>query len=216
MKAADRRAQLLEVAISAFGKRGFSGTTTKAIARAAGVSEATVFRHFPSKEELYVAAFEHRAGGVGVAQFVTILEGYADRGDDEGLLRTLNIALLAAYERDRDLHRMLLHAWLDQERAANARMWERMRRYPLFEFLDRYVARRQAEGVFRACDTSLLSAALMSLALHYGTQTKLYGSDSGMGSPCSDEQIAGTFARLLLNGVRVEPLPGATAPDDAP
>ncbi len=45
----ERRAQLLEVAISIFGQRGFRGATTKAIAEAAGVSEATIFRHFPSK-----------------------------------------------------------------------------------------------------------------------------------------------------------------------
>ena len=56
LTAAERRAQLIEVAISVFGQRGFRGATTKAIADAAGISEATIFRHFPSKDDLYVAA----------------------------------------------------------------------------------------------------------------------------------------------------------------
>ena len=38
-----------------FAQKGFAGTTTKEIARAAGVSEALVFQHFPSKAALYHA-----------------------------------------------------------------------------------------------------------------------------------------------------------------
>src|SRR5919199_3263174 len=36
-----------------FARKGFAGTTTKEIARAAEVSEALVFQHFPSKAALY-------------------------------------------------------------------------------------------------------------------------------------------------------------------
>ena len=47
--------QILQSAIELFSKNGFSGTTTKKIAKEAGVSEAMVFRHFSSKDELYKA-----------------------------------------------------------------------------------------------------------------------------------------------------------------
>ena len=50
-----RRLQILRVAVRLFSQRGFRGTTTKEIAQAAGVSEAMVFRHFATKEELYAA-----------------------------------------------------------------------------------------------------------------------------------------------------------------
>jgi hypothetical protein len=46
MSAADRQRQLLEVALNAFSRRGFKGTTTKEIAAAAGVAEAVIFQHF--------------------------------------------------------------------------------------------------------------------------------------------------------------------------
>lgn len=36
-----------------FARRGFAGTTTREIARQAGVSEALLFQHFPSKAALY-------------------------------------------------------------------------------------------------------------------------------------------------------------------
>lgn len=197
LPASERRAQLLEVAIAVFGRRGFRGATTRVIAEAAGVSEATIFRHFPSKDDLYVAAFRKRTE-VGTEQLVEVLQGHADRQDDEGLLRTLIGAVFLGYEQDRDLHRMLLYAWLDQEQAANRRMWEQMRTHRLFGFLERYVARRQAQGVFRPGDPVLLSAALLALPVHHAVQTKLYG----IGSDARDEEVAELYARFLLAGLR--------------
>jgi TetR/AcrR family transcriptional regulator, transcriptional repressor of aconitase len=53
MDAADRRSAIVEIATPLFARRGFAGTTTKEIAEAAGVSEALLFRHFPTKAALY-------------------------------------------------------------------------------------------------------------------------------------------------------------------
>ena len=61
MAGEERRHQILAVAVSLFSERGFRGTTTKEIAHAAGVSEAMVFRHFATKEELYAAILDHKA-----------------------------------------------------------------------------------------------------------------------------------------------------------
>ena len=46
-----------------FARHGFAGTTTKQIARAAGVSEALVFQHFPSKAALYEEILRLRLRG---------------------------------------------------------------------------------------------------------------------------------------------------------
>ena len=59
MAGEERRLQILAVAVSLFSNRGFRGTTTREIAHAAGVSEAMVFRHFATKEELYAASLDH-------------------------------------------------------------------------------------------------------------------------------------------------------------
>ena len=61
MSGDERRSQILHVAIKLFSQNGFRGTTTKEIARAAGVSEAMVFRHFATKEELYHAILDYKA-----------------------------------------------------------------------------------------------------------------------------------------------------------
>ena len=49
----DRRKAIVSAAVPLFARRGFAGTTTRELAAAAGVSEALLFRHFPSKQSLY-------------------------------------------------------------------------------------------------------------------------------------------------------------------
>ena len=53
-----RREQILDSAVAVFGRKGFAGTTTRALAREAGVSEAMIFRFFPDKAALYHAIID--------------------------------------------------------------------------------------------------------------------------------------------------------------
>jgi AcrR family transcriptional regulator len=50
-----RREAIIRAVRRVFAERGFHGTTTRALAEAAGVSEALLFKHFPNKEALYSA-----------------------------------------------------------------------------------------------------------------------------------------------------------------
>jgi AcrR family transcriptional regulator len=59
LPAAERRSALIETAIRVFAEGSYRGTTTAEIARAAGVSEPILYRHFASKRELYLAALDH-------------------------------------------------------------------------------------------------------------------------------------------------------------
>src|SRR5207245_109817 len=49
----ERRKAIVAAAVPLFARKGFAGTTTKELADAAGISEALLFRHFPSKKQLY-------------------------------------------------------------------------------------------------------------------------------------------------------------------
>ena len=52
--AAERREEILAVALEEFGEHGLHGTSTDAIARKAGVSQPYLFRLFGTKKELYL------------------------------------------------------------------------------------------------------------------------------------------------------------------
>src|SRR4051794_38785298 len=49
-----RKLAIVMAALPLFAQKGFAETTTKDLARAAGVSEPLLYRHFPSKEALYL------------------------------------------------------------------------------------------------------------------------------------------------------------------
>src|SRR5437762_3173770 len=49
----ERRQAIVDTAVPLFARKGFAGTTTRELAEAAGISEALLFRHFPSKHLLY-------------------------------------------------------------------------------------------------------------------------------------------------------------------
>lgn len=48
-----RKRAIVETAMPIFARKGFAGTTTKELAKAARVSEALLYKHFPSKKALY-------------------------------------------------------------------------------------------------------------------------------------------------------------------
>lgn len=70
---ADRRAAILDAALTEFARHGFAGTSTNAIAARARVAKGLVFHHFGSKEALYLTVVEEVAG-----EFGRRLAGYLD------------------------------------------------------------------------------------------------------------------------------------------
>jgi len=58
LPAAERRLALVETAIRVFTEGSYRGTTTAEIAKAAGVSEPILYRHFASKRDLFLAALD--------------------------------------------------------------------------------------------------------------------------------------------------------------
>ena len=58
LPAAERRAAIVAAALQVFGSGSYARATTAEIARVAGVSEPIIYRHFPSKKELWFASLD--------------------------------------------------------------------------------------------------------------------------------------------------------------
>jgi len=56
--AEERREELIDAAIPVFAEKGYHAAPTTEIAKRAGISQAYLFRLFPTKEELFVAVVE--------------------------------------------------------------------------------------------------------------------------------------------------------------
>jgi AcrR family transcriptional regulator len=62
LPAAERRQQLLEVALAVFGRHGFHHTSMNDLAEAAGVTKPVLYQHFGSKRELYLEVLREVGG----------------------------------------------------------------------------------------------------------------------------------------------------------
>ncbi|MBX9625333.1 MAG: TetR/AcrR family transcriptional regulator [Gemmataceae bacterium] len=70
---ARRRAQILDTAAKVFAGFGFAGTQVQVIADRLGVGNGTVYRYFPTKEALFLAAVEH-----GLAELTAEMDAVVD------------------------------------------------------------------------------------------------------------------------------------------
>jgi AcrR family transcriptional regulator len=198
MRAADRRSHLIAAAVRLFATRGFSGTTTKAIAEACGVSEAIIFHHFKGKEDLFGAILKEKARQDGYDQMIELLQRFARRDDDRRLVFHLVLRILESFERDPDFHRLMLLAALEGHDLA--KVSRRVLGMRLFKLLHTYVARRQKEGAFRKGRPELLAFGIMALPMHFGMVTKVICAKR---VDISNRDLANTFTRIILDGMRV-------------
>lgn len=130
---------ILKAALKLFVRKGIDGTTTKDIARAAGVAEGALYRHYKSKEDLAGSLFL-----VNLERFTKELE--AVLAPVSGARRKLGAyvsAIFKEYESDPDLFYYLLLAEHKELKG-----YVREHRHP-GHVLEDLVAAGQAEGAFR-------------------------------------------------------------------
>jgi AcrR family transcriptional regulator len=202
-KAADRREQILDIATGLFARQGFRGTTTKHIAENAGVTEALIFRHFATKEELYWAVIERKTLDAGPAQRMRDL--LAASGSDKDLLSSVAAQILERRSQDQTLSRLLLYSALENHHLSNR--FFRTYAAESYEVLADYIRRRIAAGAFRPMDPLLAARAFMGMVIYHSWVQELFGGKHYQ--DFSVQQVSGTLAELWLQGMLPQP-PGST------
>ena len=143
LPAAERREALIEVAIKVFSDGSYRGTTTAEIARAAGVSEPILYRHFASKRDLYLAALDHVWGRTRASW-------------EEALGTTANVreafeAMGRGHVSARDCKFQMAELWVQAlgEAAEDPELRKHLRRHmrEVHDFIADVIRRGQEEGV---------------------------------------------------------------------
>jgi TetR/AcrR family transcriptional regulator len=205
MSANDRRQQLLETALDLFSRQGFEGTTTKQLAAAAGVAEAVIFRHFPSKQALYTAVMDYRMQSLEAQGWLSETQAHMERNDDEGLFRTIASRVLASYRKDPRFERMILFAALEGHETALSYLHQQS--FPFVQSLDEYVRRRQEDGALQGVQPMMIISAIFGMAHHYAQISQMFGF---IPDPAPDEEAVESFVRILMNGVQSPGAPEIT------
>ena len=198
MAGEERRLQLLAVAVSLFSERGFRGTTTKEIAQAAGVSEAMVFRHFATKEELYAAILDHKACASGGFEPALMAEDAIRRKDDRAVFEGLALGALEHHQDDPDFQRLLLYSALEKHELAQMFFDQFVLR--VYEFLGAYIRERQRDGVFVEMDPKIVVRSFIGMVMHHSLNNNLWDPNRRLLN-ISNEVAAKNFTDILLNGI---------------
>ena len=198
MQAGDRQRQLLRVAIEVFARNGFSGTKTKDIAVAAGVSEASLFHHFATKEDLYHAILDLQEK-INPAQRKLELQEFMDRRDDLGLLHCLASGILDGFAADPAFHRLLVYALLDGHLMAN--LFHERVVLPTGELLAKYITLRQKEGAFRASDPRVATMFAVGTFVHFAMSRHVFAAKR---AACGDIAALDELVHFVLAGLTGE------------
>lgn len=201
MSGDERRKQIIQTAIDLFSRNGFSGTTTKEIARAAGVSEAMVFRHFSTKDELYGAILDSKVCQDGM-DFLwdesNLLRKAMDEGDDDAVFYHIALHALEKHHADIGFMRLLFYAALEQHELADRFFSEFVTR--VYEIIGAYIKRRQEEGRMREIDPRVAVRALLGMLIHHSLNNILWDRERKLVN-LSNEEAARHFSQILLRGI---------------
>lgn len=192
---AERRDKIVDAALRTFSRYGYRGATTRQLARAAGITEVTLFRYFPSKEKLFAAVLEKYS-------ILPVLRSELlrapRRGRGRAALRELGRRFLTILKEREDLIRLML-----SESVINPRQARMMFRQGPGRFLQdtaKLLATFHERGEIRRVDLALASRAVLGVFFSFFLmQEILLGKES---EPLDLEQAAEGLSDLLWRGLR--------------
>jgi len=203
MPADMRREQILQTAVNLFSQRGFKGTTTKEIAKAAGVSEAIIFRHFATKDELYGAILDSKSCRDGLHRYPwesndAVQEAIKNK-DDFGVFYNIALHAMNNHHKDEGFMRLLFYSALEEHELANRFFSDFISK--IYGFISEYVSDRQRDGAMREINPRIVVRAFLGMLIHHSLNNILWDKQRLL-LDISNEEAAKNFAEIVLRGVQ--------------
>ncbi len=187
----ETRERILTATREVIGRKGKRGATTREIAEVAGVNEATLFRHFGTKEALLVACAQHFCGHLELAGIAAGLTGALD--DDLLVLARL---MFDRFEENRDIIRWSLVEEEYQEDVFSQTAWRPQ--LALLGVLLDFMRRRVATGELRG-EPQKLAIVFLGLVFMHALARKKFPDSLLHGDADAALRF---YIDVFLNGVR--------------
>jgi len=199
LSSSDRKKQILEVATELFARNGFDGITTRQIADAAGITEAIVFRHFATKDDLYWEVLSAKCASDDVRR--RLEERLASDVEPMEIFIAIAKYVLNRNIQDPAKSRLLLFSALENHRLSQRFFKTYMNEW--YELLAGYIRRQIEEGRFHKVDPVLAARGFVGMVFHHYLVQELFGG--GKYQSYDIEEVATTMAKLWLSGICCEP-----------
>jgi len=192
LPAAKRKAQLLHAAALVFAQRGYSGTTTAELAKAAGITEPIIYRHFSGKRELFIALVE-QTGQDTIREWEEQLRTAKDPAERLSRLVTANPMVS---NRESVVYRVIVQAMMEiDDQDIRAALHNHVAK--LHQFLQAEVARAQDGGqVSKRFSPEITAWALIELAIGYGVLSATRFPGHGLDK--TGKHVSDVIGQLML------------------
>lgn len=170
----DRKSQIINEAKRLFGRHGYDGVTIKQLAEACGITEPALYRHFPSKEEIYNAVLDSLKMLLDYQQLFDRLE---DENDLQIVMSQLAAHILDFFNRHREMYRLLLYSTLREH--SKARKVFREIRGPYAKFLAGRLDRLYAEGVIKKKNNEITARCFVGMVFDCALGSTLWKGFQG-------------------------------------
>jgi AcrR family transcriptional regulator len=188
--ASDTRQRILQAAAQVFGELGYARATTRGIAAAAQVTEVTLFRHFGSKEKLFIEVVQQYGGPAVSALIEQMLTG--DLHQD--LIAIGGLYLNVILERSEILTMMFCEAThfpeVRQVIAQNPRL--------LRQTLAKYFQRQMEAGVLRQMHPEAMAQAFGGMFFAYAISLELL--QEAVEPEMALEGVVSQFVDIFIHG----------------
>ena len=192
LPAAKRREQLLDSAADLFATYGYARATTSQLARAAGVTEPIIYRHFSSKRELFVALIE-RTGEDTLREWEADL---ADAADPAERLRRLIGDNPMVKPGGKGAYRVILQAITEvDDPKIQAALRNHMTKLHKF-IADELRIAQESHKVTKRFSAELIAWMMIDVGLGYGVLSAWGVEGHGMDS--SGMHVQDVIARLVI------------------
>ncbi len=191
--------RILEAAVQLFSRQGFRRTSTRELARLADVNEASIFRYFPHKQDLFFAALQSRLERIRLRK--ELQQGLSQAGRPELVVPLIVELLVHTTVYQSELIR-LFHVGLLELHSGTERLY-RQHVLPIFGAINDYLQTCIASGSLRDLDASMVTVAFAATVLGHHVLYPLF-ADSQSPYANADEAISahtGFWLDALMPGV---------------
>lgn len=188
--------RILKAAQRLFARRGFERTTTRELARAAGVAEGTLFRYFDTKKAILVAVATR-----GWIELLTdLLTELSEMGSYEAVAQVMRRRMLNLGQNADMMRVCFLEAQFHPE------LRDRIQSEVITKMMDvaeAFVQTAINQGVYRPLNPRVVAQVFLGMFTIAGfSQETMIQADA---SPQARKEMAETLADIFLRGVLANP-----------
>jgi AcrR family transcriptional regulator len=184
--------RIVEAAVKLFSRQGYHGTSTRKIARKAGVSENTLFRHFACKEDLFLSAL--RSCSAPIMQSAVLVKIRSGESLQAVLPQILE-ALSETATRRPEVLRLFSAAFVELQSKAEELCKTILS--PVLSEVSDYLAKSAAKGEVLEVDPSLLMASLTATAFMHGHFVRLTTKKGD--APMNEREAVRAYSKFWLD-----------------